>query len=130
EGSFSSDYLFSKYYASEDYSLSYWDNQFNDKVHFRVEPASHFHRIRLSNSIGQAEHLIPVIVRNVNNDPFLIVAMLVADRMKQCFYDDDESSFSIYGNLADRPLFHAYGAESESCDFIANHPFSTVIGAT
>jgi len=72
------DVMFERYYNSQDYSASFWNDQFTQPYKFQVLPASSFAEI-VSNHRAGERMLLPIIVKNDQLPNFYLIAMADAD---------------------------------------------------
>ncbi|WP_206669805.1 helix-turn-helix domain-containing protein [Paenibacillus luteus] len=72
------DVMFERYYNSQDYNASFWNDQFAQPYKFQVLPASSFAEI-VSNQRTGERILLPIIVKNDQLPNFYLIAMADAD---------------------------------------------------
>jgi len=112
--------MFGKYYYSPDYPPEFWSGRFDERIGFRVLPASDF----TEKSAGIEKHkgyLLPVIVQPLSyNDVYLIV-MLDAQKLfqthnisaNQRFYILDPDGRTIYASAKDMKPVPALDASEQ-----------------
>ncbi len=72
------DVMFERYYNSQDYSASFWNDQFTQPNKFQVFPSSSFAEIVSNQRVGE-RMLLPIIVKNDQIPNFYLIAMADAD---------------------------------------------------
>ncbi len=87
EGSLSADMMFSKFYVSEPYSVSYWEDNISRPGSFMIHSESAFltSGLNASKTLG----IIPVSFHMPSSN-YQVIAFLDARLMNEAFYDDAE----------------------------------------
>ncbi|SDE40236.1 Helix-turn-helix domain-containing protein [Paenibacillus sp. UNCCL117] len=107
--------FFEKVYASEDYPLSFWQEQFAKPYSSKLFPASRFVEYPFYPAGAPTDKgtFIPYIVKHWQNDDFYIVAMLDAGKLFNAFNRSASPSFTIMDE-DDRVIFSAGGPGPEN----------------
>lgn len=93
EGSVEADMLFSKFYVSEDYPLSFWENNLRDSRNYRLHAEETFTVSTLNSALNL--QLIPFSFR-VPASNYQVIALLDANLMREAYYgEDDNRQFMI-----------------------------------
>lgn len=93
---------FSKFYYSEHYPLSFWQEQFHEEFTAKLLPAAPFYEIGVDGSSRRLGTYMPFLVKNVFQDNFYMIAFLDADHMFRTFHNSINDHFHILdagGNL-------------------------------
>lgn len=93
EGSLAADLMFSRFYVSDRYPLSYWEDSQRWPGTFKIHSVSAFQISGMADS--RAAELIPLSF-HMPSSGYQIIALLDAEKMKQAFYDSaDDKEFMI-----------------------------------
>ncbi|WP_213585984.1 AraC family transcriptional regulator [Paenibacillus sp. J2TS4] len=106
DGTTTADKMFSKFYASGQYSLDFWQQELDKPFIFKVYPVAPFVEYNLENEVPKGQ-LIPVLIKNRYNSSFVILALLDAEPLFQSFhqagqdekfYMVDDQGLTLYSN--------------------------------
>jgi YesN/AraC family two-component response regulator len=117
EGSVNANMLFEQFYVSEDYPLSYWENNLRDSRNYKLHAEETFTVSSLSSSLDI--QLIPFSFRMPASN-YQVIALLDANLMREAYYGEEDNRqfmilekdgsllYSTTGRLAatDIPEFH------------------------
>lgn len=93
EGSVDADMMFSRFYVSEDYPLSFWKENLRQSDNYILHPERTFHVSTLNSSLDV--RLIPFSFRMPASN-YQVIALLDADRMREAYYGkEDDRQFMI-----------------------------------
>ncbi|MDF2647611.1 MAG: AraC family transcriptional regulator [Paenibacillus sp.] len=93
EGSVEADMLFSQFYVSEDYPLSFWENNLRDSRNYRLHAEETFTVSTLNSALNL--QLIPFSFR-VPASNYQVIALLDANLMREAYYgEEDNRQFMI-----------------------------------
>ncbi|WP_246358795.1 helix-turn-helix domain-containing protein [Paenibacillus phytorum] len=93
EGSVEADMFFSRFYVSEDYPLSFWENNFHDSRNYRLHAEETFTVSSLNSALDL--QLIPFSFR-VPASNYQVIALLDAKLMREAYYgEEDNRQFMI-----------------------------------
>ncbi|MDQ0902160.1 MULTISPECIES: AraC family transcriptional regulator [unclassified Paenibacillus] len=93
EGSVEADMLFSQFYVSEDYPLSFWENNLRDSRNYRLHAEETFTVSTLNSALEL--QLIPFSFR-VPASNYQVIALLDANLMREAYYgEEDNRQFMI-----------------------------------
>ncbi|GIP35877.1 AraC family transcriptional regulator [Paenibacillus sp. J2TS4] len=110
EGSSQAQELFSKFYVSEDYPYSFWEQQFDRKENYQILPASKFN-IHTTNSIDTRE-MLPISLKMSGNN-YQIVALVDVQKLLQAFNGENKNAHFIILNEEGTVLFSSSGTVPE-----------------
>lgn len=94
EGTLSADDMFTKYYVSPAYPLSFWNRQFDEDEFFRVFPAAEFREKTVLTDKSKGL-LLPVILKTTSYRDVYFIAMLDAQKLFQASYSNTGHPFFI-----------------------------------
>lgn len=98
EGTLSADDMFSKYYVSPAYPLSFWKRQFAEDYFFRTFPAAEF-REKTALTDTSKGLLLPVILKTTSYHDVYFIAMLDAQELyKTNYYNTGHPFFILDAN--------------------------------
>ncbi|UQZ86330.1 HTH-type transcriptional regulator YesS [Paenibacillus konkukensis] len=111
DGTSSAEDMFGKFYRSGDYPLSFWNRQFDERIGFRVLPASRF----TEKSAGVETDkglLLPMLMKPMPYNDMYMIVMLDAQKLFQIhnissdqhFYILDPDGRPIYTTTPDMPI--------------------------
>jgi AraC-like DNA-binding protein len=93
-GVYSAEDFFLYYYQSDEYPLSFWDNEFQQGYTHKVLPDALFSEMRMNQKFTKAS-FIPVIIKNLFENEMYIVALLDSEKMFRTFHDSINDKFLI-----------------------------------
>ncbi len=111
DGTSSAQDMFGKFYRSPDYPLSFWNRQFEERIGFRVLPASRF--TEKSAGIETSKGLLlPMLMKPLPYNDMYLIVMLDAQKLFQIhnissdqhFYILDPDGHPIYTSTPDMPI--------------------------
>ncbi len=93
EGSVDADMMFSRFYVSEDYPLSFWKENLRQPNNYKLHPEQTFKVSTLNSSLDV--QLIPFSFRMPASN-YQVIALLDADRLREAYYGkEDDRQFMI-----------------------------------
>lgn len=96
--------LFAKYYASSDYPLLFWQDQFARNYHQKVFAASEFNKFYYELNRSPHAVLMPLIVKSQIDDRMYFVGLLDAVKLAEAFHYSEDSHFALLDEKG-KPLY-------------------------
>ncbi|WP_158560378.1 helix-turn-helix domain-containing protein [Paenibacillus contaminans] len=105
------DAMFNVFYKSREYPLDFWRQQFTEPYTYRVFPAATFTNVIFRDRPQTQGELIPIMIKNQENQDFYMIVFLNAVKMYEAFHQSTHNDFIIYDDLG-QTLFKSEGQES------------------
>ena len=86
DSSANADLLFGKLLYSEDYPLSFWEEEMKKDSSFAIYPASYFWENSLGTPVRKGSY-IPILIKKVNDDKTAVLALMDSARTFGDFFD-------------------------------------------
>lgn len=83
--------LFSKLLYSEDYPLSFWEEEMKKDSSFAIYPVSYFWENSLGTPVRKGSY-IPILIKKVNDDQTAVLALMDSARTFKDFFDAKQSN--------------------------------------
>lgn len=111
DGTTTEDKMFTKFYVSDQYTVDFWQREVENPVSFKMYPAAPFVEYNLESRVAKGR-LLPLLIKNLYNTNFVIIALLEADKLYESFHQAgederfymlDDSGQTLYSNT-DEPF--------------------------
>jgi two-component system, response regulator YesN len=94
-GTTNSNTMFSKFYYSPDYTIDFWEKQFEESYNFRIYPSANFSEVTINKQLASQADLFPFIVKTKLYAGFYIVAFVDSQKLFQAFHNSINENFYI-----------------------------------
>ncbi|MBB3067425.1 AraC-like DNA-binding protein [Paenibacillus baekrokdamisoli] len=88
--------MFNVFYTSSEYPLDFWRQQFNEPYMSRILPSSNFLNNMYRTSPQLLGELIPIIIKNKENQDLYMIVFIDAIKMSKAFHQSIYNDFIIY----------------------------------